>query len=1062
MRARVIEPVTPHGPDDAVPFDERRAWAWTLGVAIAALGAATGVSMTRALAINGQLKSLCGFSIVDLELAGSPSRAALLIGTSPGGSCRALAETSIDQDWALIACYSLGLAAVGLFLMWALRSHRRSFAPILFGFPLLAGTLDAAENVALLGLLRSVGQPPVVLTALSASAAALKFILLDLVVAAIVVAIYRIFRTPSVDPCHVVGFDTVRAAERLWIKRRRELAGVPPALRDPEVAPPIGLAFSGGGIRSATFNLGVLQGLARLGVLGRFDYLSTVSGGGYIGACFTSLLSAMQRPDGTLIEARPDGYVRGGPLDGRPRFASGGPGFPLRADPSASRPRDGLDGLAQLRHLRTHGDFLIVRKQLLSRDVLRVVGTAVSAVVCHLLLFTLLLVAAAALYFAVVCWAAGDPTDELRGVTVREYAAKLVAGPPGAKVRDHPLLHAAIVGVGTSFASLVLVGWVIGRLDERWFQRPGRSVDDAREQISLWVVAVMTLATAAGVMWYYVARDGPRLSHLSLPLAVYVGGFVTTTTLQVLVMTHVPVGPNGRSRFAATKGIFDYLTAASVIVVAFPYVIYWLDAPHATARTGLGWLVALAGTRLLAGGRGSARPQVSGWVRWLRGATASLRNALLSVCLVVVLVLGALIICAWISAMQPGREVPPTVLPLALGLAALACFVGLGIVLNFNRLALHYFYRDRLAEAYLQTYATRPGRPDGPEARVRDDAVMPMTHLHGVVAQGSGVDVHAAATASPFHLVVTALNLTASRDMTRRDRKSDQFVFSKLYCGSETTGYVATREYRGGETKLARAVAISGAAASAAMGRNTSLAQSFALTLFAVRLGQWMENPRYRAGARAHRVEGGVFWPNYLFREMLGWTTANARLVNLSDGGHTGDNLGLYALLRRRCAVIVACDAEADPAYGCSSLAQVLRQVSIDELIEVDLDLNLLRPSPDSSRRHFAVGRIRYPASPTRPAEVGWLLVLKSSLTGDEGARIGNYCGEFPDFPQQSTADQFFDDDQFESYRELGEHVARTSLTTLSELAWAPTGTDWTTAWAQLATVAATPEPASV
>src|ERR1700687_2484120 len=45
----------------------------------------------------------------------------------------------------------------------------------------------------------------------------------------------------------------------------------------------IGLAFSGGGIRSATFNLGVLQALARWRLLRTFDYLSTVSGGGYIG-----------------------------------------------------------------------------------------------------------------------------------------------------------------------------------------------------------------------------------------------------------------------------------------------------------------------------------------------------------------------------------------------------------------------------------------------------------------------------------------------------------------------------------------------------------------------------------------------------------------------------------------------------------------------------------------------------------------------------------------------------------------------------------------------------------
>ena len=44
------------------------------------------------------------------------------------------------------------------------------------------------------------------------------------------------------------------------------------------------ICFSGGGIRSATFGLGVLQGLAKHKLLSKFDYLSTVSGGGYIGS----------------------------------------------------------------------------------------------------------------------------------------------------------------------------------------------------------------------------------------------------------------------------------------------------------------------------------------------------------------------------------------------------------------------------------------------------------------------------------------------------------------------------------------------------------------------------------------------------------------------------------------------------------------------------------------------------------------------------------------------------------------------------------------------------------
>ena len=44
-----------------------------------------------------------------------------------------------------------------------------------------------------------------------------------------------------------------------------------------------GLALSGGGIRSATFALGVLQRLAKDNLIKHFDYLSTASGGGYIG-----------------------------------------------------------------------------------------------------------------------------------------------------------------------------------------------------------------------------------------------------------------------------------------------------------------------------------------------------------------------------------------------------------------------------------------------------------------------------------------------------------------------------------------------------------------------------------------------------------------------------------------------------------------------------------------------------------------------------------------------------------------------------------------------------------
>ena len=86
-------------------------------------------------------------------------------------------------------------------------------------------------------------------------------------------------------------FHQVLADELDQISHLRQQRGAPPGI--PEEgdisdrafhANTIGLSFSGGGIRSATFNLGILQGLARWGVLPSVDYISTVSGGGYIGS----------------------------------------------------------------------------------------------------------------------------------------------------------------------------------------------------------------------------------------------------------------------------------------------------------------------------------------------------------------------------------------------------------------------------------------------------------------------------------------------------------------------------------------------------------------------------------------------------------------------------------------------------------------------------------------------------------------------------------------------------------------------------------------------------------
>jgi hypothetical protein len=75
------------------------------------------------------------------------------------------------------------------------------------------------------------------------------------------------------------------------------------------------------------------------------------------------------------------------------------------------------------------------------------------------------------------------------------------------------------------------------------------------------------------------------------------------------------------------------------------------------------------------------------------------------------------------------------------------------------------------------------------------------------------------------------------------------------------------------------------------------------------------------------------------------------------------------------------------------------------------------------SREHYALGIIRYDRV-DREAPPGLLIYLKPSLTGNEPADVTEYASCHDEFPHEPTADQFFDESQFESYRALGFHIA--------------------------------------
>ncbi len=174
--------------------------------------------------------------------------------------------------------------------------------------------------------------------------------------------------------------------------------------------------------------------------------------------------------------------------------------------------------------------------------------------------------------------------------------------------------------------------------------------------------------------------------------------------------------------------------------------------------------------------------------------------------------------------------------------------------------------------------------------------------------------------------------------------------------------------------------------------------------------------------------------PMALLNEMMMRLDETHKWVNLSDGGHI-ENLAGIELLRRRCRFIIIGDGEADPNLSFNGLATLIRYARIDLGIKIEIKTDAI--SPDRSKmaldegrdrlspEHWVLGTINYPPLKDDESgpEFGYLLYLKSSFSGDEDEVIKEYRYRNPSFPHQSTADQFFNEEQFECYRALGEHI---------------------------------------
>jgi len=202
-----------------------------------------------------------------------------------------------------------------------------------------------------------------------------------------------------------------------------------------------------------------------------------------------------------------------------------------------------------------------------------------------------------------------------------------------------------------------------------------------------------------------------------------------------------------------------------------------------------------------------------------------------------------------------------------------------------------------------------------------------------------------------------------------------------------------------------------------------------------VKNGQWLLDTGGDTGVSLIDVLDWRVRPKALQRELFSQLDETHRWVNLSDGGHI-ENMATIELLRRRCRFIIIGDGEADSELHFNGLATLVRYARIDMGIKIDIDVGRIRPQPaegngkPKSNRNWAWGKISYyPDDKTGAGfETGYLLYLKSSITGGEDPVVEEYRDRNPDFPHETTADQLFDEGQFEAYRALGEFIAKSAL----------------------------------
>jgi hypothetical protein len=799
----------------------------------------------------------------------------------------------------------------------------------------------------------------------------------------------------------------VVADERALIEKTRASR-----VSQPGNMPWCGLGLSGGGIRSASLSLGVLQTLAQADLLKRFDYISSVSGGGYIA---TSLQWWWGQPREDQADPNPAVFGVG------PQDFPYGPAQPGTEAAGATEQR----GVKNLAFLRAHSSYLTAGNGL---SIWSLLGVLARTIVISVLTWIPILTA----FFVVVSivgWGADILAHKI-GLWSPLGSIVTVRWTQRCHDIECDLTYPAIYALALWLYYLASVAFIIAAI---LFAFVSRAPQDHRYRLRTVTLSGAGAALALGAI-IYIEHSYDTLDVWAAVIALLLIIYVLVALLVVLseFFTTKSLNPSYYLRrsiewLMGTAFIPTIALLASSTIPLLPQYA-WGNVAHIT----------IGGVAGILSGVGSA---LYGYYTFLRNIVPSLVGQIVAT-LGAMIYLYATFVVAYVLAvlLLHYRNLPiDWNVQLLIGIVtAIFLAFAIGFFANINYVGFHRFYRDRLMEAFMPT-DTSVTQMQATWSPVADDLSVAQLrrYFEPPPAQGGWKP-------RPYPLINTNAILINDDNQKYASRGGDNFIISPLYVGSSATKWQDTIKYieRNGPFTLASAMAALGAAANASAGYiGTGITMnplvSAVMSLLNIRLGLYSGNPFHRAARRIRTIP--TFLMAGFFPGLIGaMHRSDSSFLELTDGGHF-ENLGLYELVRRRLDIIMIVDGEEDPKISLTSLVSAARRIEQDFGARISLfqgrgpERLVMYPGDEGYPRD-----VQYAKAPFLVGEVLYdngaratLLYVKATLIKEIDFMTAGYLAGNPAFPHQTTADQFFDPDQFDAYRYLGYESAKQMIENL-------------------------------